>query len=72
MNAIRTINVISNGWTESHSGGLLCNPAKNGGIIDKAIVSGEWFVIFGDGKPTLEGYETRDDAVEAFCAQYVA
>ena len=63
---IDALNTISNGWTESRPGALLCNPNAGGGIIDSEIVSGEWFVIFNDGRATLSGYESRDDAVEAF------
>lgn len=65
---INALNTISKGWTEATPGGLLCNPNAGGGIIDKAIVSGEWFVIFNDDRQTIEGFETRDDAVEAFAA----
>jgi len=68
MNAINALNTISNGWTEGTLGGLLCNPNAGGGIIDVAIVSGEWFVIFNDDRKTLDGFDTRDDAIEAFAA----
>ena len=56
------------GWTEAEPGGLACNPDPlDGGIIDKGIASGLWFVIFnrrdlGD----LEGYSTRAEAFDAF------
>lgn len=68
MSAVEVLNTIVTGWSESRPGGLLCNPAPEGGIIDSAIVSGEWFVIFNDDRPALEGYETREDAIEAFAA----
>ena len=64
--ATETLNAICEGWTEAQPGGLLCNPNAGGGIIDAEILSGEWFVIFNDGRATLAGYETRADAVEAF------
>lgn len=37
-----------------------------GGIIDKAIVSGEWFVIFNSEEiETLEGFKTKQEAMAA-------
>lgn len=66
MDAINTLNTICKGWTQSRPGGLLCNPNPGGGIIDSAIVSGEWFIIFNDDRPVMEGFDSRDDAVEAF------
>lgn len=63
---INALNTICNGWTESRPGGLLCNPNIGGGIIDSEIVSGEWFVIFNDNRKALTGYESREDAIEAF------
>lgn len=62
--AIEALNTICPGWTESESG-MLCSAHDNGGIIDSAIVSGEWFVIHGDGT-VEEGFDTREDAIEAF------
>ena len=68
MNAIEALNTIVPGWSESRPNGLICNPAPEGGIIDYTFQSNEWFVIFNDNRPTLEGYDTRDDAIEAFAA----
>jgi hypothetical protein len=68
MTTINALNTVSQGWTESRVGGLLCNPSKSGAIIDVALKSGEWFVIFNDNRKTLDGFESRDDAVEAFIA----
>lgn len=65
---INALNAICAGWTEAHPGGLLCNPKLAGGIIDSEIKSGEWFVIFNDQRKPLAGYESREDAVEAFAA----
>lgn len=62
---INALDTICKGWTEARPGGLLCNPNRGGGIIDSEIVSGEWFVIFNDGR-TLSGYDSREDAIEAF------
>ena len=62
---LNALNTISQGWTEGKAGGLLCNPNNGGGIIDVAIASGEWFIIFDNGQ-VIEGLDTRDDAVEAF------
>ena len=46
-------------WLESGNG-LMINPDPIlGGIIDKTIKTGEWFVIFhSDLIPTIEGIET--------------
>jgi len=62
---------LPEGWTEAHPGGLATNvDPENGGIIDQAIVTREWFVVFHqDGLKTLDGFATRDAAFEAFhCA----
>ena len=63
---IEALNTLCAGWTESRPGAMLCNPNAGGGIIDSEIVSGEWFVIFNDSRETLSGYESREDAIEAF------
>lgn len=47
---------------------MLCCPSIRGGIIDSCIATGEWFVVFSDDRKTLEGFDTRDDAIEAFAA----
>lgn len=59
------LNAISHGWTEGPSG-LLCNPNAGGGIIDSAIATGAWFVVFNDDRETIEGLATREDAIRAF------
>lgn len=62
---------LPEGWTEARRGGLATNAdPENGGIIDQAIVTREWFVVFHqDGLKTLDGFATRDAAFEAFhCA----
>jgi hypothetical protein len=64
--AIERLNKILDGWTESRPGGLICNPREGGAIIDSEILSGLWFVIFNDDRPTLTDLPTRDDAVTAF------
>ena len=60
------LNACCPGWTESAPGRLACNPAPKGGIIDKAILSEEWFVIFNDDRTNREGYKTRFEAIKAF------
>ena len=70
VTAIKTLNAICNGWSGTESG-LLVNPSIAGGIIDKQIVSGDWFVIFNDDRPTITGLENQDDAIEAFAAASV-
>lgn len=66
MNDINALNTICAGWTQSREGGLLCNPHPAGGIIDCTIKSKEWFIIFNDSRPSQMGYDSREDAVEAF------
>ena len=68
MSHIELLNKICEGWTQSREGGLLCNPAIGGGIIDSNIVSGEWFIIFNDSREMIFGLESREDAVEAFAS----
>lgn len=54
-------------WIESENG-LMVNPDPVlGGIIDKTIKTGEWFVIFhSDLIPTIEGLESKEKALQAF------
>ncbi len=59
------LNEVCPGWREGASG-IVTNPRADGGIIDSEIVSGEWFIIFNDGRESLSGFETRSDAVDAF------
>lgn len=57
-------------WNEGASGIATSTDPQLGGIIDKAIVSGEWFVIFNsDQLESLEGFKTR---AEAFAAHEAA
>lgn len=67
MTAIEKLNTICNGWKENENG-MLVN-SKNFDIIDRAFVTNEWFIIAGFG--VIEGYETRDDAIEAYVANMV-
>jgi hypothetical protein len=60
-----------NGWTGG--AGLLCSAHPTlGGIIDRAIVSGEWFVIFNNSAEITDGFATRADAIAAFDAALAA
>ena len=54
-------------WKGSGNG-LICNADPIlGGIIDKAIVSGEWFAIFNSPEiEPMEGFTSREAAIEAF------
>ena len=63
---LNALNAIVPGWTESRPGAMLTNPNPGGGIIDCAYEINEWFVIFNDDLRCLEGFDTRDDAIEAF------
>lgn len=65
---LNALNSICVGWKESGPNGMICNADQRGGIIDKAIASGEWFVIFNDERDLINGLDSRDDAIEAFAA----
>jgi len=56
------------GWSESYRGGMATNPdPQRGGIIDKAALSSEWFVVFNrDGLDVVEGLASRQAAFETF------
>ena len=47
---------------------MLVNASEAGGVIDKAFVTNEWFVIFNDDRTIIDGLESREDAIEAFAA----
>ncbi|GMG94737.1 hypothetical protein ACUXAV_004994 [Cupriavidus metallidurans] len=59
---------LPEGWTEASPGGLATNPDPlTGGIIDRAIVDGTWFVVFHrDDLKLLEGLPSRESAFDAF------
>lgn len=59
------LNAVVPGWTEG-PGGILCNPKPGGGIIDKTIKTGEWFVIFNDKDEVLDDFADRKGAIEAY------
>jgi hypothetical protein len=63
---VAALNSICPGWGEATTGGMVCSSDPRGGIIDSAIVSREWFVIFNDSRAPQSGYESREDAIEAF------
>ena len=66
MNDTTTLNDLFPGWTDSGHG-LMCNPDPVvGGIIDKTILGEEWFVVFNDGRKTIDGLASRAEAVQAF------
>jgi len=64
---VETLNKVSEGWTESRPNGLMVN-SNSLDVIDCATAIGEWFIISGFGN--FEGYETRDDAVEAYISMF--
>ena len=54
-------------WIESENGLMINSDPILGGIIDKTIKTGEWFVIFhSDLIPTIEGLESKEKALQAF------
>ncbi|MGX0940153.1 hypothetical protein ACUXQ2_006251 [Cupriavidus metallidurans] len=59
---------LPEGWTEASPGGLATNPdLLTGGIIDRTIVDGTWFVVFHrEDLKLLEGLPSRDIAFDAF------
>lgn len=65
---------LPEGWTESRPGGMATNrdPLK-GGIIDKAIGTNDWFVIFErDGIEQIHDLPSRADAFAAHAAALAA
>jgi hypothetical protein len=67
-------NQLPEGWTESRPGGMATNtdPAS-GGIVDKAIASGEWFAVANnDAIGTLNGFASRDEALAALAEKAAA
>lgn len=63
-------NQLPSGWQESSPGGLVTNTDEmNGGIIDRALMTDEWFVIFNRaGMEPVDGLKSRSEAFEAFAA----
>lgn len=61
------MNTLPQGWNESASGMACNNDPVLGGIIDKTIVSDEWFVIFNcDNIEMIEGLSSREEAFKEF------
>ncbi len=58
---------LPTGWTESSPGGLATSKDPiSGGMIDKEIASGKWFVIPENGSiEKMEGFATRKQAFDA-------
>ena len=67
MTTIEMLNTIYKGWKQNENG-MLVN-SQNGDIIDIAPAIGEWFIIGDFG--VVEGYETRNEAVEAYASKMV-
>jgi hypothetical protein len=67
MTTIEMLNTICDGWNENENG-MLVN-SQNGDIIDIAPAIGEWFIIGDFG--VVEGYETRNEAVEAYASKMI-
>lgn len=54
------------GWSGSTEGVATSKDPETGGIVDKAVVSGEWFAVPNKaGLATLEGFKTQADAIAA-------
>lgn len=60
------INVhLPEGWTTAGNS-LACNPHPlTGGIIDRELVSGKWFVIFSADLPVINNLASREAAFDA-------
>ena len=62
---------LPEGWEEGYPGGIATNrDPERGGIVDKQIVSGEWFVVpeneaLFQKHPSMEGFATRKEAFDA-------
>lgn len=54
-------------WNHLSEDGIATNTDPIfGGIVDKAIVSGEWFVIPNDDRISLmDGFDTKQEAIDA-------
>lgn len=51
------LNEVCPGWRRSQRH---CHQPESGwGDYRREIVSGEWFIIFNDGRESLSGFETR-------------
>jgi len=59
---------LPEGWTEATPGGMATNAhPTDGGIVDRTMITDEWFVIFHrDGLQTVEGLASRDEAFRVF------
>jgi hypothetical protein len=58
--------VVPHGW-EGTKDGIITKSGPNGGIIDKNIVSGKWFIIFHNDKlETVDNIPTREEAIKIF------
>lgn len=59
---------LPEGWTEATPGGMATNAhPTDGGIVDRTLLTEEWFVIFHrDGLKTVEGLASRDEAFRVF------
>ncbi|NMZ71374.1 hypothetical protein SAMN05216370_0140 [Pseudomonas peli] len=66
-----TPDALPEGWTEAYPGGMATrNHPTLGGIIDKTIVGGRWFVVFHHDD--LQPVEDLDSRAEAFAAFFAA
>lgn len=53
-------------WNEIPNGIATCNDPELGGIIDQAIVSKRWFIIFNSPHiDVIEDFATREEAFAA-------
>lgn len=61
---------LPEGWIESTPGGMATNgDPEAGGILDRSMVSGKWFAVSNkEGVGTLEGFDTRSEALAALIA----
>ena len=62
--ALEILNSVVDGFTSV--GDMFLNPAINGCIIDRAFVTGKWFVVFNDSRDTVEGLSSLNDAIKCF------
>lgn len=60
-------NELPDGWRESCVGGIATNNCpETGGIVDTAILSGEWFLIMEGYLTVDQTFATRADALNAY------
>ena len=59
------LNAICDGW--GTNGSIIVSGHPRGGIIDVNLNGLGWYIIFNDDRSCSDWFETRDEAIKAFC-----